>query len=202
MIWLSIPFYSKSQFTFWSDCQSLFLWFWSEKDQNFPIIFCYGNRYFFCIFLKESLKKSSRKIKTSIHKLKNLFNIRKKILCFILEEMLNGILCLFFYSRKSWTSTSCRRNNKKIGKKSDRVIGNRDLIANPFFQGYFRSDLDRILDHFLAKGSGFDCQSQKKWSVTTMRNLNGNWKMSNIFQGWSSSIAEISSHMLIVGYRL
>ena len=53
-------------------------------------------------------------------------------------------------------------------KKSDRVIGNRDLIANPFFQGYSRSDFDRILDHFLAKWSGFDCQSQKKWSVTTM----------------------------------
>ena len=116
----------------------LFLWSWSEKDQNFPIVFCYGNRYFFCIFLKESLKKSSRKFKTSIHKLKNLFNIRKKILCFILEEMLNGILCLFFNSRKSWTSTSCRRNNKKIRKKSDRVIGNQDLIANPFFQGCFQ----------------------------------------------------------------
>ena len=53
-------------------------------------------------------------------------------------------------------------------KKSDRVIGNRDLIANPFFQGYSRSDFDWILDHFLAKWSGFDCQSQKKWSVTTM----------------------------------
>ena len=58
-------------------------------------------------------------------------------------------------------------------KKSDRVIGNRDLIANPFFQGYSRSDFDQILDHFLAKWSGFDCQSQKKWSVTTM-----------IFQYW------------------
>ena len=40
---------------------------------------------------------------------------------------------------------------KKFGKKSDRVIGNRDLIANPFFQGYSRSDFDWILDHFLAK---------------------------------------------------
>ena len=40
---------------------------------------------------------------------------------------------------------------KKFGKKSDRVIGNRDLIANPFSQGYSRSDFDRILDHFLAK---------------------------------------------------
>ena len=168
MIWFLILFCSKVQFTFWSDLQSFFLWSWSEKDQNFPIVFCYENRYFFCIFLKESLKKSSRKIKTSIHKLKKLFNIRKKILCFILEEMLNGILCLFFNSRKSWTSTSCRRNNKKILKKSDRVIGNRDLIANPFFQGCFQSDLDRIIDHFLAKGSGFDCQSQKKWSVNTM----------------------------------
>ena len=56
-------------------------------------------------------------------------------------------------------------------KKSDRVIGNRDLIANPFFQGYSRSDFDWILDHFLAKWSGFDCQSQKKWSVTTMESI-------------------------------
>ena len=96
LIWFLILFYSKVQFTFWSDLQSFFLWSWSEKDQNFPIVFCYGNRYFFCIFLKESLKKSSHKIKTSIHKLKKLFNIKKKILCFILKEMLNGILFFVF----------------------------------------------------------------------------------------------------------
>ena len=62
-----------------------------------------------------------------------------------------------------------RAIKNKALRKSDRVIGNRDLIANPFFQGYSRSDFDLILDHFLAKGLGFDCQSQKKGSVTTMK---------------------------------
>ena len=67
-----------------------------------------------------------------------------------------------------FTSLSKWMNIFYYCKKSDRVIGNRDLIANPFFQGYSRSDFDWILDHFLAKWLGFDCQSQKKWSVTTM----------------------------------
>ena len=71
-------------------------------------------------------------------------------------------------------------------KKSDRVIGNRDLIANPFSQGYSRSDFDRILDHFLAKWSGFDCQSQKKWSVTTMLSTD---PLSSSY--WHSGVAHI-----------
>ena len=77
---------------------------------------------------------------------------------------------IIIIQEKSWTSTSCRRNHKNFWNLSKKVIviGNRDLIANPFFQGCFRSDLDWILDHFLAKGSGFDYQSQKKWSVNTM----------------------------------
>ena len=71
---------------------------------------------------------------------------------------------IIIIQEKSWTSTSCRRNHKNFRNFSKKVIviGNRDLIANPFFQGCFQSDLDRILDHFLAKGLGFDCQSQKK----------------------------------------
>ena len=73
--------------------------------------------------------------------------------------MLDGILCLFFIQENPGLQHLAEEITKKLEKK---VIGNWDLIANPFFQGYFRSDLDRILDHFLAKGSGFDCQSQKK----------------------------------------
>ena len=172
MIWFLILFYTKIQFTFWSDLQSFFLWSWSEKDQNFPIVFCYGNRYFFCIFLKESLKKSSRKIKTSIHKLKKLFNIRKKILCFILEEMLNGILCLFFIQENPGLQHLAEEITKKFGNKRDRVIGNRDLIANPFFHGCFRSDLDQILSRSLfSQGIGIWLPIAKKWSVTTMISL-------------------------------
>ena len=77
--------------------------------------------------------------------------------------MLNGILFFVFLIQENpGLQHLAEEITKKFGKKSDRVIGNRDLIANPFFQGCFRSYLDQILDHFLAKGSGFDCQSQKK----------------------------------------
>ena len=51
--------------------------------------------------------------------------------------MLDGILCLFFIQENPGLQHLAEEITKKFGKKSDRVIGNLDLIANPFFQDCF-----------------------------------------------------------------
>ena len=48
------------------------------------------------------------------------------------------VFCVFFFIQENpGLQHLAEEITKKFGKKSDQVIGNRDLIANPFFQGCF-----------------------------------------------------------------